>query len=177
MLAMVMLSSRGSGIMCGVTQKAHLCVVKCSRGGEIPLTCINSVQVKCLKTKVGRTCFSSLASRRDVLQSASFFLTSGLCSSHAAAAAKKSSDDSEITFKIGSNASVGELESSLVELDAAGRERLAYRPEGWNTWMWKGHRINWLSAGNSGPIVVLIHGKTKTPVFAKLIRHMYTFLF
>jgi pimeloyl-ACP methyl ester carboxylesterase len=44
------------------------------------------------------------------------------------------------------------------EVDAAGIERLALQPEGWSTWMWRGNRINYLSAGTSGPPVLLIHG-------------------
>lgn len=29
---------------------------------------------------------------------------------------------------------------------------------GWNRWAWRGHTINWLAAGDSGPVVLLIHG-------------------
>lgn len=33
------------------------------------------------------------------------------------------------------------------EIDAHGRERLALRLDGWDTWKWNGHSINYLSAG------------------------------
>jgi pimeloyl-ACP methyl ester carboxylesterase len=46
-----------------------------------------------------------------------------------------------------------------LETDQRGVERLALKPEGWNTWRWRGkHNVNWLSAGDSGPIVLLVHG-------------------
>ena len=52
-----------------------------------------------------------------------------------------------------------------LETDKRGRERLAYRPEGYSTWEWQhptasgaSHKINYVAAGDSGPIVVLIHG-------------------
>ena len=45
-----------------------------------------------------------------------------------------------------------------MEVDSRGVQRLALQPEGWNTWRWRGQDINWLSAGDSGPAVVLIHG-------------------
>lgn len=45
------------------------------------------------------------------------------------------------------------------EVDSRGVERLAYQHDGWNAWMWRGHRINWVSAGDKGPIVLLIHGE------------------
>ncbi len=52
-----------------------------------------------------------------------------------------------------------------LETDRRGRERLAYRPEGYSTWEWRhptatgaSHKINYVAAGDSGPIVVLIHG-------------------
>ena len=46
------------------------------------------------------------------------------------------------------------------ERDPRGVERVALREEGWNTWNWKGHACNYISAGeeNEGPIVVLVHG-------------------
>ena len=30
---------------------------------------------------------------------------------------------------------------------------------GWNSWQWRGHNVNWLAAGDSGPVVLQIHGK------------------
>ena len=52
-----------------------------------------------------------------------------------------------------------------LETDKRGRERLAYRPDGYSTWEWQhetasgaSHKINYVAAGDSGPIVVLIHG-------------------
>lgn len=48
---------------------------------------------------------------------------------------------------------------SLLPLaDAHGVQRLALQPEGWNRWAWRGHNVNWLQAGDSGPVVLLIHG-------------------
>ncbi|KFM28036.1 Haloalkane dehalogenase [Auxenochlorella protothecoides] len=44
------------------------------------------------------------------------------------------------------------------EIDAHGRERLALRLDGWDTWKWNGHSINYLSAGTEGPAVLLVHG-------------------
>lgn len=32
------------------------------------------------------------------------------------------------------------------------------RVAGWNSWSWRGHNVNWLAAGDSGPVVLLIHG-------------------
>ena len=53
-------------------------------------------------------------------------------------------------------------ESLPLETDKRGVERLAYKPEGYSTWEWKHqgatHKINYVAAGDSGPIVVLIHG-------------------
>lgn len=45
-----------------------------------------------------------------------------------------------------------------LEKDAFGVERVAYEDDGWNTWEWKGHKINYIAYGESGPAVVLIHG-------------------
>lgn len=45
-----------------------------------------------------------------------------------------------------------------MEVDSRGVQRLALQPEGWNTWRWRGQDVNWLSAGDSGPIVLCIHG-------------------
>jgi pimeloyl-ACP methyl ester carboxylesterase len=58
----------------------------------------------------------------------------------------------------------GALRSLPLETDRRGVERLAYQPEGYSTWQWNhasaapSHKINYVSAGDSGPIVVLVHG-------------------
>lgn len=50
-------------------------------------------------------------------------------------------------------------ESPLVtEIDKTGRERMKLQPGGWNTWKWRDNNVNWVSAGNEGPVVLLIHG-------------------
>lgn len=51
-----------------------------------------------------------------------------------------------------------QLRELLTERDSNGVERLALQSEGWNSWSWRGHNVNWLAAGNSGPVVLLIHG-------------------
>lgn len=33
------------------------------------------------------------------------------------------------------------------ELDSQGVERLKLEPDGWNSWEWRGHKINWVAAG------------------------------
>eukprot|EP00898_Chlorokybus_atmophyticus_P001770 jgi/Chlat1/2594/Chrsp178S02448 len=45
-----------------------------------------------------------------------------------------------------------------LETDANGVERVAYRPDGWNRWVWEGHNINYIKHGETGPPVVLVHG-------------------
>ncbi|PRW33916.1 chloroplastic isoform X2 [Chlorella sorokiniana] len=45
-----------------------------------------------------------------------------------------------------------------LETDGNGVQRLALLPEGWNSWRWRGHNVNWLAAGDKGPTVLLIHG-------------------
>lgn len=47
-----------------------------------------------------------------------------------------------------------------LERDDNGVERLALQTDGWSFWEWRGHRCNYISAGetNDGPIVVLVHG-------------------
>lgn len=45
-----------------------------------------------------------------------------------------------------------------LEVDDKGNKRLAYQKDGYRTWKWKDHSINWISAGDSGPVVLLIHG-------------------
>lgn len=52
----------------------------------------------------------------------------------------------------------GPSSAPAMEVDARGVPRLALQPHGWNTWNFRGHKVNWLGAGDSGPIVVLIHG-------------------
>ena len=37
------------------------------------------------------------------------------------------------------------------EVDSNGIERLVLQPQGWETWSWRGHKINFLAAGSSGP--------------------------
>eukprot|EP00286_Rhodomonas_abbreviata_P003916 CAMPEP_0181347550 /NCGR_PEP_ID=MMETSP1101-20121128/33938_1 /TAXON_ID=46948 /ORGANISM="Rhodomonas abbreviata, Strain Caron Lab Isolate" /LENGTH=285 /DNA_ID=CAMNT_0023459771 /DNA_START=189 /DNA_END=1047 /DNA_ORIENTATION=+ len=52
------------------------------------------------------------------------------------------------------------------EVDDRGRERLKYREEGWNTWVWKGteettcapYEINYVQGGEAGVPIVLVHG-------------------
>jgi pimeloyl-ACP methyl ester carboxylesterase len=53
-----------------------------------------------------------------------------------------------------------DLNGLELELDASGVERVKLRLEGWNTWTWRGHECNYISAGenNDGPIVTLVHG-------------------
>ncbi|KAI8105051.1 hypothetical protein M9435_000223 [Picochlorum sp. BPE23] len=45
-----------------------------------------------------------------------------------------------------------------LELDSRGIQRMAYRKEGYSSWTWNSHNINYVQAGDSGPIVLLIHG-------------------
>ncbi|KAL6993559.1 hypothetical protein U1Q18_011673 [Sarracenia purpurea var. burkii] len=47
--------------------------------------------------------------------------------------------------------------SSLVAEPAQGLERLPFRPEGYNFWTWRGHKIHYVQQGEGLPIV-LIHG-------------------
>lgn len=35
---------------------------------------------------------------------------------------------------------------------------MAYQKDGYSSWKWNGHMINYVQAGSSGPIVLLIHG-------------------
>jgi hypothetical protein len=48
----------------------------------------------------------------------------------------------------------------VTEFDENGVERVLLQTQGWDTWVWKGHACNYISAGvgNTGPIVVLVHG-------------------
>ncbi|XP_072964159.1 pheophytinase, chloroplastic [Typha angustifolia] len=47
--------------------------------------------------------------------------------------------------------------SSLSANPVRGMDRLPFKPEGYNFWTWKGHKIHYVEQG-SGPPVVLIHG-------------------
>ncbi|KAA8531895.1 hypothetical protein F0562_006388 [Nyssa sinensis] len=47
--------------------------------------------------------------------------------------------------------------SSLVAEPAQGLERLPFKPEGYNFWTWRGHKIHYVEQGEGSPIV-LIHG-------------------
>lgn len=49
------------------------------------------------------------------------------------------------------------MPSSLVSEPAQGLERLPFKPEGYNFWNWKGHKIHYVEQGEGFPIV-LIHG-------------------
>ncbi|WCJ24950.1 alpha/beta-Hydrolases superfamily protein [Euphorbia peplus] len=56
---------------------------------------------------------------------------------------------------VASGASV--LGSSLATEPVAGLERLPFKPEGYNYWTWRGHKIHYVVQGEGTPIV-LIHG-------------------
>ncbi|GAV60014.1 Abhydrolase_6 domain-containing protein [Cephalotus follicularis] len=47
--------------------------------------------------------------------------------------------------------------SSLITESAPGVDRLPYKPEGYNYWTWRGHKIHYVVQGEGFPIV-LIHG-------------------
>ncbi|PKA56723.1 putative esterase D14L [Apostasia shenzhenica] len=47
--------------------------------------------------------------------------------------------------------------SLLVEDSVRGMEKLAFKPEGYNFWTWRGHKIHYVEQGQGKPIV-LIHG-------------------
>lgn len=49
------------------------------------------------------------------------------------------------------------MESTLTAKPAQGVERLPYKPEGYNYWTWRGHKIHYVVQGEGSP-VVLIHG-------------------
>lgn len=49
------------------------------------------------------------------------------------------------------------MPSSLVSEPAQGLERLPFKPEGYNYWTWRGHKIHYVVEGEGFPIV-LIHG-------------------
>ncbi|GAB4849138.1 hypothetical protein Ancab_003947 [Ancistrocladus abbreviatus] len=54
-------------------------------------------------------------------------------------------------------AGVSAGDSSLAIKPVQGVERLPFRPEGYNFWTWRGHRIHYVEQGDGFPIV-LIHG-------------------
>lgn len=47
--------------------------------------------------------------------------------------------------------------ASLATKPAQGLERLPFKPEGYNFWTWRGHRIHYVEQGE-GPPIVLVHG-------------------
>lgn len=50
------------------------------------------------------------------------------------------------------------LNVTLTRMDfASGLERLPYKPDGYNYWTWRGHKIHYIVQGEGSPIV-LIHG-------------------
>ncbi|KDO70958.1 hypothetical protein CISIN_1g017361mg [Citrus sinensis] len=56
---------------------------------------------------------------------------------------------------VASGASV--IGSSLITEPSPGMERLPFKPEGYNFWTWRGHKIHYVVQGEGSP-VVLIHG-------------------
>ncbi|KAF3952418.1 hypothetical protein CMV_022017 [Castanea mollissima] len=52
---------------------------------------------------------------------------------------------------------VSVMGSSLITKPAQGVERLEFKPDGYNFWTWRGHRIHYVVQGEGFPIV-LIHG-------------------
>ena len=84
----------------------------------------------------------------------------GLCSAHRSSRSPPRSSCAVFAQVVEPSSSALPLET-----DKRGRERLAYRPEGYSTWQWQhvtangaSHNVNYVAAGDSGPIVVLIHG-------------------
>ncbi|KAK1280951.1 hypothetical protein QJS04_geneDACA023181 [Acorus gramineus] len=53
--------------------------------------------------------------------------------------------------------SVSALSSTISMDNAQGMERLPFKPEGYNFWTWRGHKIHYIEQGSGRPIV-LIHG-------------------
>lgn len=45
-----------------------------------------------------------------------------------------------------------------LERDVRGNLRMAYQRDGYRSWTWNGHNINYVKAGSSGPVVLLVHG-------------------
>ena len=45
-----------------------------------------------------------------------------------------------------------------LEVDSRGKTRMAYKEDGYQWWTWRSHDIHYVQAGDSGPIVLLIHG-------------------
>ncbi|GMH25189.1 hypothetical protein Nepgr_027032 [Nepenthes gracilis] len=54
-------------------------------------------------------------------------------------------------------AGISAVDSSVATKSVQGVERLPFKPEGYNFWTWKGHKIHYVEQGE-GPPVVLIHG-------------------
>lgn len=54
-------------------------------------------------------------------------------------------------------ARISAVDSSLTTKPVQGVERLPFKPEGYNYWTWRGHRIHYVEQGE-GPPIVLIHG-------------------
>jgi len=119
----------------------------------------------------GSRCFRSAAppqsslNRRDLLGAASILtaLNASPILVAGTAAAPFSSSSTHIVTTAASSSSAPSspiISPSPTEPDPHGRysERLKLLPKGWNSWKWRNHNINWLTAGEKGPIVVLIHG-------------------
>jgi pimeloyl-ACP methyl ester carboxylesterase len=119
-------------------------------------------------TSGSRCCFRSAAppqsslNRRDLLGAASALTAMTTASNPVLAAAGPSSSSSSPMVAAASVAAAPSttITSPPTEADPHGRysERLKLLPKGWNTWKWRNHNINWLSAGEKGPVVILIHG-------------------
>lgn len=92
----------------------------------------------------------SSLSRRDLLGAASLGLTLATTPSSIASAAAAAG-------AAGPSVAIA-APAPPTEVDAQGVTRLQLLPKGWNSWKWRHHNINWLSAGESGPVVLLIHG-------------------
>ncbi|KAL4518461.1 hypothetical protein Ndes2526B_g01130 [Nannochloris sp. 'desiccata'] len=124
------------------------------------------------RSRSGSGCFRSAAppqsslNRRDLLGAASALTAATtvnpVLSAGAAAGPSSSSSAPIVTAASTSSAAPSTSITSPppTEADPHGRysERLKLLPKGWNTWKWRNHNINWLTAGEKGPVVVFIHG-------------------
>ncbi len=54
--------------------------------------------------------------------------------------------------------SISANDEIALEQDSRGNLRMAYQKDGYRSWNWNGHGINYVKSGDSGPIVLLIHG-------------------
>jgi len=121
----------------------------------------------------GSRCFRSAAppqsslNRRDLLGAASALTAASSASPVLAAgtAAAPSSSSSAPIVATAASSSSAPTSTSITfppptEADPHGRysERLKLLRKGWNTWKWRNHNINWLTAGENGPVVVFVHG-------------------